>query len=213
MGDFLLGEIKLWPMNWAPEGWLLCNGQLLSIQQYTALYSLLGVNYGGNGTTTFGLPDLRGRVPVGYGQLANTSSVYNLGQVGGHESQALSQAQLPQHTHASQLSLTGGTATTSVNVGTDSNNPIAQPAAGQTVYLTAASAAVGRDPVTLSGLYTNQDPGSSAAHLGGAATQLSGLQGSVTVQNAGASSPVDMRQPYQVVNYIICTNGIYPSRP
>jgi microcystin-dependent protein len=63
--DSLIGEIKIWPLNWAPDGYLFCNGQLLSIQQNTALFALIGVTYGGNGTTTFALPNLNGRIPVG----------------------------------------------------------------------------------------------------------------------------------------------------
>ena len=66
--DPFIGELRLFPYNFAPRGWASCNGQLLPIAQYTALFSLLGTNYGGNGTTTFALPDLRGRAPIGVGQ-------------------------------------------------------------------------------------------------------------------------------------------------
>lgn len=207
MGDFLLGEIKLWPMDWAPEGWALCNGQLLSIQQYTALYSLIGLNYGGNGTSTFGLPDLRGRVPVGYGVLANTTSGYDLGEVGGHETQVLSQAQMPAHVHSNTL--TGLSA--SLGVGTSSASTITEPTAGSTVYLTAATASISGDPVAINGLYTSQAPTGSTAQLGG--LQVTATGGSVQTGTAGSSQPVDMRQPFQVVNYIICTSGLYPTRP
>jgi microcystin-dependent protein len=84
--------------NFAPAGWALCNGQLLSIQQNTALFSILGTTYGGNGQTNFALPDLRGRVPLHFGQGPGLTS-YTEGQVGGSESITLIQQQMPQHTH------------------------------------------------------------------------------------------------------------------
>jgi microcystin-dependent protein len=93
-----LGQIAIVPYNFAPIGWAFCQGQLLSIAQNTALFSLLGTTYGGDGRSTFGLPDLRGRVPVGQGQGPGLS-VIELGQVGGAESVTLTVAQLPAHSH------------------------------------------------------------------------------------------------------------------
>jgi microcystin-dependent protein len=93
-----LGSLLLVPYNFAPTGWALCQGQLMSIAQNTALFSLLGTTYGGDGITTFALPDLRGRVPISFGQgpgLAN----YNLGQSGGAETATLGVGQLPPHNH------------------------------------------------------------------------------------------------------------------
>jgi microcystin-dependent protein len=84
--------------NFAPRGWALCQGQILSIAQNTALFSLLGTTYGGNGQTTFALPDLRGRAPVGQGQGPGLSS-YDLGEVTGTESTTLQINNMPQHTH------------------------------------------------------------------------------------------------------------------
>ena len=95
--ESILGEIKLWAINFAPTGWQLCDGSLLPIQSYAALYSLLGTAYGGNGTTTFALPDLRGRVPVGTGNQSGTT--YDRGMAPGQESVGLSPNQMPQHTH------------------------------------------------------------------------------------------------------------------
>src|SRR3954463_11082121 len=94
-----LGEICLYPYNFAPRGWALCNGQILPISQNTALFSLLGTTYGGNGVTTFALPDLRGRVPVSWGQGPGLSS-YQLGEVGGSENETLLITQVPAHQHA-----------------------------------------------------------------------------------------------------------------
>ena len=96
-----IGQIQLFGFGWAPVGWAVCNGQLLAISQNTALFSLLGTTYGGDGRTTFGLPDLRGRVPLGLGQGPGLST-YDLGQVGGEESVTLTTAQLPSHNHGMQ---------------------------------------------------------------------------------------------------------------
>jgi microcystin-dependent protein len=96
-----IGEIRLFGFNFAPAGWAICNGQLLSINQYTALFSLLGTYYGGDGQGTFGLPDLRGRVPLNMGQAPGLSS-YSIGDSGGSETLTLSANQLPSHTHALQ---------------------------------------------------------------------------------------------------------------
>ena len=97
--EVYIGMIFLFAGNFAPTGFMLCEGQLLPIAQYTALFSILGTNYGGNGQSTFGLPDLRGRVPVGVGQGPQLSPYY-LGQEGGSETATILQANMPPHTHA-----------------------------------------------------------------------------------------------------------------
>lgn len=95
--ESILGEIKLWALNYTPKGWHLCDGSLLPIQSNAALYSLLGTAYGGDGRTTFGLPDLRGRVPVGTG--TNNGIQYTRGQQAGVENVTLVAAEMPQHSH------------------------------------------------------------------------------------------------------------------
>ena len=99
MSDPLIGEIRMFAGNFAPRGWAFCNGQLMSISQNTALFSLLGTTYGGDGRVTFALPDLRGRVPLHAGQGAGLSD-YPLGSRGGSEQVALTAEQLPAHRHA-----------------------------------------------------------------------------------------------------------------
>jgi microcystin-dependent protein len=99
MSNFFLGEIKLLGCNFAPRGFALCNGQLLPIAQYTALFALLGTTYGGDGQNTFGLPDLQGRLPVHQGTGPGLST-YQIGQVSGSEGVTLTTQQLPSHTHA-----------------------------------------------------------------------------------------------------------------
>ncbi|MBB6557438.1 microcystin-dependent protein [Acidovorax soli] len=98
MSEAYLGEIRIFGGNFAPRDWMFCNGQILSIAQNTALFSLLGTTYGGNGTTTFALPDLRGRAPVHQGQGPGLSS-YTMGEVSGSEDVTLTTQQMPQHSH------------------------------------------------------------------------------------------------------------------
>ena len=99
MSEPFIGEIKMVGFNFAMRGWALCNGQLLPINQNSALFSILGTTYGGDGRTTFGLPRLRGRVPVGAEQ-GNGLTRRVLGQIGGTETVTLNANQIPSHTHA-----------------------------------------------------------------------------------------------------------------
>lgn len=94
-----LGQILFVPYNFAPRGWAECNGQLLPINQNLALFSLLGTNYGGNGTTNFALPDMRGRVLLSDGAGPGLST-YDLGQTGGKETHTLTVAEMPTHSHS-----------------------------------------------------------------------------------------------------------------
>lgn len=94
-----LGEIRAFPFAYAPAGWAACNGQLLTIQQNTTLFSLIGTSYGGDGRTTFALPDLQGRVPMCWGDGPGLTP-RSLGQTGGAESVALTTAEMPQHSHS-----------------------------------------------------------------------------------------------------------------
>jgi microcystin-dependent protein len=98
MADPFLGQIALLSFNFAPKGWAFCNGQLLSIAQNQALFSLLGTTYGGNGITTFALPNLQGRAAISSGQGPGLSP-YTLGQVGGQAGHTLTTAEIPSHTH------------------------------------------------------------------------------------------------------------------
>ena len=99
MSDPFIGEIIMFGGNFAPRGWALCEGQLLPISQNTALFSILGTTYGGDGRTTFGLPDLRGRIPMGSGTGPGLSP-RRLGEKAGTENVTLNQNQIPSHTHA-----------------------------------------------------------------------------------------------------------------
>jgi microcystin-dependent protein len=108
MGDWYVSEIRVFPFNVVPRGWLQCQGQTLQINQYAALYSLIGIQFGGNGTTTFMLPDLRGRVGVSQGA-GSTGTQYLAGKAGGQESVAVTLAEMPAHAHTFSGTSAGAT--------------------------------------------------------------------------------------------------------
>ncbi len=108
MSEPFLGEIKIWSLGFAPTGWALCNGQTMAINQNTALFSLLGTYYGGDGFSTFRLPDLQGKVVVGAGTGPGTST-YLVGQTGGEAAHTLTVAEIPQHTHPVKAATVAGT--------------------------------------------------------------------------------------------------------
>ena len=176
--EAFMGSIVLFAGNFAPRGWMFCSGQTLAIAQYQALFSLLGTYYGGNGTTTFMLPDLRSRVPVGVGQ-GNGLTNWNIGESQGVENVTLLSTQMPAHNH------TVSVGTGAANSPTASNN-----------FLAVANANLGGDPVTV-----NTYNGTGNATL--AANSLS---------ISGQGQPHSNLQPSLALNYIICLEGIYPSR-
>jgi microcystin-dependent protein len=110
MADQFLGEIRPFPFNFAPIGWALCEGQILGISQNTALFSLLGTQYGGNGTSTFALPNLQGVVPIGQGQGAGLTG-HSVGDTGGVESVTLQSSQLAAHSHPLNAAAASATST------------------------------------------------------------------------------------------------------
>ena len=141
MTEPFIGMLMLVGFNFAPRGWALCNGQILSIAKNTALFSLLGTQYGGNGQTTFALPDLRGRVPIHQGQGPGLSA-YTIGQTAGQETHTLTITEMPMHNHL--LSSTNAAATTSRPNG-------AVPAAGGSYSTTLDGGTMNAQAVGLSG--------------------------------------------------------------
>ena len=208
--DAFIGTIIAWAPNFAPQGWLFCNGQLLPINQYQAVFALLGTTYGGDGRTNFALPNLNGRVPLGAqmgGALAPGQSVHPLGTVGGQESVVPT---LPAHTHAATA--TAGTlacaATTTVAVSkltSGTVTPVDNASLGGTVAGTPPSAAIYLPPTT---------PPGATVKLGGVSTAIT-VTGApaVAVAPAGATAPMSVMNPYQAINFIMCVEGLFPSRP
>jgi len=120
MSSPFLGEIRIFAGNFAPRGWAMCNGQILPISQNTALFSLIGTFYGGNGTSNFALPNFQGNVPVGQGQGPGLSP-YEIGELGGQTSVTLITSQLPAHIHpigASSAAATTGTPSSATTLAT-----------------------------------------------------------------------------------------------
>ncbi len=111
-----IGQIQAFGFNFAPKNWALCNGQLMSIAQNSALFSLLGTTYGGDGIQTFALPDLRGRASLHYGQAPGLSN-YEIGQASGTENVTLLTSEIPSHSHAAALSASSEPATTAIASG------------------------------------------------------------------------------------------------
>lgn len=192
MSEPFIAQIELFGGNFAPRGYAFCDGQLLPISPNTALFSILGTTYGGDGRTTFALPDLRGRVAIhdGGGSPGPGLSSYKLGQFGGVENVTLSVSEMPSHHHFAAV--TDGSAALPVNSTSgseDSPNPDAHILAnyGTEIYTSEPS----------NGNY-------------GAAAPVQGT--SVTLSNTGGSLPHENRRPFLVINYIIALEGIYPSR-
>lgn len=114
MADPFVAEIRIFPFNFAPKGWAWCDGQLLPLSQNTALFSLLGTTYGGNGKSNFALPDLQGRAPMHPGQGPGLS-LHDLGETGGSETVSLLESEIPAHSHTLNASLSDGLFTQPLN--------------------------------------------------------------------------------------------------
>ncbi len=126
MSDVFVAEIRIFPFNFAPTGWAMCNGQIMAIQQNTALFSLLGTTYGGNGTTTFALPNLQDSAPMHQGQGAGLTPRV-LGELGGASAVTLITSELPTHTHPVNASTAPGVRNSPVN-NTPGTAPASTPA-------------------------------------------------------------------------------------
>ena len=182
--DVFLGTILAFGFNFNPRGWQLCYGQLVPISQYNALFALLGTTYGGNGTSTFGLPDLRGRSLVGQGQGNGLTNIV-MGQISGTETITLTANNMPIHGHP----LTAGTSPIAVAVNAISLKPISNDPDG------------GNTP----NIYS--EPGGTTNAVGGVTATISGATGV-----AGGSQPFGSRNPYLGINFCIAMEGIFPSR-
>lgn len=184
--DAYVGQIKLFAGGFAPVNWMFCNGALLAITQYEVLYSLIGTVWGGNGVSNFALPDLRGRVPVGQGQGPGLTNRF-MAEVGGTSTVQLTMANYPTHNH-------------NVMATNKSANALAV-AAGVGLATTA------KDTAGFTTRYAD-----STATGTNAPTPVP--MDEISITNSGASGPLPHSNimPYVAINYIICFNGLYPSR-
>jgi microcystin-dependent protein len=182
MSNPFLGEIRAFGFNFAPRGWALCQGQILGISQNTALFSLLGTSYGGNGQTTFALPNLSGRTLTHQGQGTGLSQ-YVVGEQIGTENETLLITQMPTHGHPPLAKTQTGTA-----------NMHTTPVAGDYVSrFNAASTVVGHT--------WNSPPLANPSTLH-----------PTTIGVNGGGLPHENRQPLLVINYCICMEGVFPAR-
>lgn len=183
MDEAFIGSIVLFAGNFAPRNWAFCNGAVLSIAQYQALYSLLGATYGGDGRNTFALPDLRSRVPVhaNNGQAGPGLQPVQLGEAAGTPTVTLLTSQMPAHTHMLTVNTGNGTASS--------------PAGG----------------VPAVGNYEDQASG-EVITVNNYAAAPNNTANPQAISPAGGNQPVSVMQPYLGLNYIICLNGLYPSR-
>ncbi|WP_415325445.1 phage tail protein [Chryseobacterium sp. MMS23-Vi53] len=178
----MIGVIKSFAGNFAPRGFMFCNGALLSIAQNTALFSILGTTYGGDGITTFALPNLNGRAPIGTG--TNGSVTYVLGEQAGTPQTTILTSNLPSF--ASQLKVSKSNATS------------ASPSATSSIAVSGTT--TGRDFTAVPSFVDNADP-----------TTITPLNPQ-SVMFIGQNLPINNMPPYLGMNYIICVEGIYPSR-
>jgi microcystin-dependent protein len=184
MSDYYLGEIIMFAGNYAPDNWAQCNGQMLSISANTALYALIGTQYGGDGVSTFALPNLQVRVPIGQGQgPALTNRV--VGQQLGSSQATLATVNMPAHSHSINVSGANGT----------SPSP-----AGSMIGLAQA-------PGLTPAQYFLQFMSPTAS----GATPPVALAAN-TIAPAGSSAPFSIMAPWVGITYLICTAGIFPTR-
>ncbi|WP_046744662.1 phage tail protein [Kordia zhangzhouensis] len=187
-----LAQIVMFAGNFAPRGWALCDGQLLPINQNQALFSLLGTTYGGDGRTTFALPDLRGRSPIQQGHGPGLSDI-KLGQRGGMETKTLTITELPNHFHT--VSFGGSSVSASVSLPAVADEGTTDEASGNIL-----ASGIDKLYATPSAADTNLAPSPAA------------LSGSVNSLPTGNQQPFNIRNPFLGINYIIALQGVFPSR-
>jgi microcystin-dependent protein len=189
-----MAEIRMFAANFAPKTWALCNGQFLSIAQNQALFSLLGTTFGGNGTTTFCLPDFRGKIPVGTGS-SNFGTTTVMGNVAGSEVVTLLVNNLPAHNHPT--SIAGDIAVKVKNAIANQSTP------SSSSYLAIPARSAGRAKTKVKGFGTT---------VGAVTLHPHSVLATADTQNAGGNQPHSNMQPSLGINYIICLYGIFPSR-
>jgi len=197
-----IAEVRIFAGNFAPKGWAFCQGQLLNVTTNQAVFAIVGTLYGGNGQTTFGLPDLRSKTVVGVGAGAGLS-VYTAGQQVGVENVTLNLTQLPAHTHAATLGAASGN-------GTGNATFYASPSAGG--QSSGQNAFISEDGAATVKTYT---PSGTLSALNSKSVEVTNVNipnPGVAIQVAGASAGHNNIMPSIALNYIICLQGLFPSR-
>lgn len=203
MSDPFIGEIRTLGFNWAPVHWAKCDGQLLPVSQNAALFSLLGTNFGGNGSTTFGVPDLRSRIPIHYGTGIGLS-YRPFAYPGGLETTILNQSNLPQAPPISAATVISGEV--AVQVSDSGGN------AARAVNNAIAKVAKEAEQGTSLEVYDSTPTYDQGNQLAGVAHDLSATTQVTGGLGGGTNTPFNNMQPYLALNYCIALLGIYPSR-
>ncbi len=200
--DAYTGTILAFGFNFAPYNWALCAGQIMAIQQNTTLFALLGTQYGGNGTSTFGLPNLQGSLAIGQGQGPGLQP-YVMGESGGTETESLTIANLPAHNHTTTVTK-GGTPTTATLNAVNAATSVLSPAGA----LLGGSHATAPQYVAAGAATVPMAPTQITAGGGG----LGGPLPTVTLAATGQGIPIQITQPTLTVSYCICMYGTFPPR-
>ncbi|WP_295478693.1 tail fiber protein [uncultured Pseudomonas sp.] len=195
--EVFMGSIMTFGFPFAPTGWAQCNGQTMNISQYNALYALLGTIYGGNGTQTFMLPNLQGRMPINQGTGLNLTNRV-IGTASGVEKATVAITNMPSHVH--QMSTL--TATTTINLAAQTNTANSIAPTTTNSYIGGSTAGP-----TSANIFT-PDLGTTAPIVQkGVSTAISG-----TMQPVGGGLPLDIMNPFLVVNFSIALQGYFPTR-
>lgn len=205
--DVFLGTILPFGFQFAPSGWMQANGQTLPVNQYQALFTLLGITYGGNGSTTFMLPNLCGRLPMHQGQGINLTNRV-IGQVIGTENTSVLLANLPPHAPVITATATSAlTATTTVNLASVASTPTTAPS-NDNAYI---GASIASGPTSAAIFSTAQ--GANPIALKGVNSTVGGtVNVTATAQPIGSGSPLGIVNPVLVVNFCVALQGLFPSR-
>ncbi len=205
-----IGEISMFAGTYAPYGWAFCDGQLISISSNTTLFTLLGTTYGGDGRSTFGLPDLSGRVPIHAGNGKGLSN-YQLGQSGGAETVTLKTSQIPKHTHSATFtSKESEPITANATIKAKNGKGDEENADGN--YLATGETTKGKDVYPIDNGYSTTADTTMNSQAVEIEITGGGSNGDVTVGDTGDSKPVPVMQPFLAINYIIALQGVFPPR-
>ena len=200
--EVFMGTIQAFGFNYPPVDWVTCSGQIVTIAQYSAMFSLLGTFYGGDGRQTLGLPDLRGRMPIGFGSGPGLPT-YIIGEADGRTSLTLIASQMPAHNHTVMANPANPQATGNLQVAVQATSTPSSPATAPSATNNVLGASGGGQgqasiwsdemtlPVTIAGVSLNSN---------------------AVVGTTGNNLPVEIANPYLAINFCIAINGLFPPR-